>query len=306
MWRQGEGPAGGDWLRAAVQRFVQEVIAAEVRARIGAGRYERTPERRTQRHGSRVRPWDTRLGTLDLAIPQRRAGRSCPSGREPRRRAEPALVAVVAEAYVPGVSTRQVAAVMQALGISALSQSEVSRLCASLDAPGTASRERRRDAEYPPRWLAARDEHVRENGRVVSLALSVAYGVRADGVRAGLGLDAGLSADLILWRAFLQSLAARGVRGVQLVISDAHSGLKQAIAEVFVGAAWPRCRVHCLRNVLARVPKTARRWWQRRCAPSASSRAGRRPRPNSARWRRPWRGSSRGWSPGSRQPRRRS
>ena len=254
--RKGEEP-GGDWLRAVVERVVRELMEAEVSAQIGAGRYERTEERTTQRNGYRHRPWDTRVGTPDLAIPKLRAGSYVPSWPEPRRRAEQALVAVVAEAYVQGVSTRKVEALVQALGIAGLSKSEVSRLAASLDDQVAAFRTRRLDAEYPYLWLDARYEHVREGGRVVSMAVIVAYGVRADGVREVLGLDIGLSEDVALWRAFLQDLVARGVRGVQLVVSDAHQGLKQAIREVFVGASWQRCRVHFVRNALARVPKSA-------------------------------------------------
>jgi putative transposase len=148
-----------------------------------------------------------------------------------------------------------VEALVQTLGIASLSKSEVSRLCASLDEQATLFRTRRLDAAYPYLWLDARYEHVREDGRVMSMAVIVAYGVRADGVREVLGVDVGLSEDVALWRAFLQELIGRGVHGVQLVISDAHAGLKQAIREVFVGASWQRCRVHFLRNVLARVPK---------------------------------------------------
>ncbi len=254
--RKGEEP-GGDWLRETVRDMVQELMEAEVRTQIGAGRYERTEERTTQRNGYRLRPWDTRLGSMELAIPKLRTGSYFPSFLEPRRRAEQALVSVVAEAYVQGVSTRKVEALVQSLGIDGLSKSEVSRLCASLDEQGAAFRERRLDAEYPYLWLDARYEHVREDGRVQSMAVIVAYGVRADGVRDVLGLAVEASEDLERWRAFLQGLVARGVRGVRLVISDAHPGLKQAIREVFVGASWQRCRVHFLRNVLACVPKTA-------------------------------------------------
>jgi transposase-like protein len=254
--RKGEEP-GGDWLRAVVERVAQELMEAEVSAHIGAGRYERAEGRMTQRNGYRHRPWDTRVGTLELAIPKLRTGSYFPSWLEPRRRAEQALVAVVAEAYVQGVSTRKVEALVQALGIAGLSKSEVSRLAAGLDEQVAAFRTRRLDADYPYLWLDARYEHVREGGRVVSMAVIVAYGVRADGVREVLGLDIGLSEDVALWRAFLQDLVARGVRGVRLVVSDAHQGLKQAIREVFVGASWQRCRVHFVRNVLARVPKSA-------------------------------------------------
>jgi transposase-like protein len=254
--RKGE-EAAADPLREIVRWTIQELMEAEVSAQIGAGRYERSSERVTQRNGYRGRPWDTRVGTLELQIPKLRQGSYFPSWLEPRRRAEQALVAVIAEAYVQGVSTRKVEAVVQTLGISGISKSEVSRLAASLDEQVDAFRTRRLDAAYPYIWVDARYEHVREGGRVVSMAVVVAYGVRADGVREVLGLDVGLSEDTICWRAFFQGLVARGLRGVQLVISDAHSGLKQAIAEVFVGAAWQRCRVHFMRNLLARVPKTA-------------------------------------------------
>ena len=254
--RKGEEPSG-DWLRETVRGMVQELMEVEVRAQIGAERYERSEERTTQRNGYRSRPWDTRLGSMELAIPKLRQGSYFPSFLEPRRRAEQALVAVVAEAYVQGVSTRKVEALVQSLGIDGLSKSEVSRLCASLDEQVTAFRTRRLDAAYPYLWLDARDEHVREEGRVQSMAVVVAYGVRADGVRDVLGLAVEASEDLDRWRAFLQALVARGVRGVRLVVSDAHPGLKQAIREVFVGASWQRCRVHFLRNVLALVPKSA-------------------------------------------------
>jgi putative transposase len=254
--RKGED-APEDPLREIVRWTIQELMEAEVSAQIGAGRYERSGERVTQRNGYRVRPWDTRVGTLELQIPKLRQGSYFPSWLEPRRRAEQALVAVIAEAYVQGVSTRKVEAVVQALGISGISKSEVSRLAASLDEQVDAFRTRRLDAAYPYVWVDARYEHVREGGRVVSMAVVVAYGVRADGVREVLGLDVGLSEDRVFWRTFFQGLVARGLHGVQLVISDAHPGLKQAIAEVFVGAAWQRCRVHFMRNLLARVPKTA-------------------------------------------------
>lgn len=254
--RKGEEP-DGDVLAQGVRWLLQELMETEVSAQIGAGHYERTNERTTQRNGYRARPWDTRLGTLELAIPKLRTGSYFPSWLEPRRRAEQALVAVVAEAYVQGVSTRKVEALVQSLGIAGISKSEVSRLCASLDEQAQIFRTRPLDAEYPYLWLDARYEKVREDGRVGSMAVIVAYGVRADGVREVLGIDVGLSEDVALWRAFLQDLVARGLRGVKLVTSDAHPGLKRAIAEVLVGAAWMRCRVHFMRNVLARVPKRA-------------------------------------------------
>lgn len=246
-----------DPLREIVRWTVQELLEAEVAAQSGAGRYERSLERTTQRNGYRARAWDTRVGSLELQIPKLRQGSYFPSWLEPRRRAEQALVAVVAEAYVQGVSTRKVEALVQALGISGISRSEVSRMAASLDEQVAAFRARRLDAEYPYLWVDARYEHVREDGRVVSMAVVVAYGVRADGVREVLGLDVGLCEEVVFWREFFQGLVARGLRGVQLVISDAHPGLKRAITEVFVGAAWQRCRVHFMRNALATVPKVA-------------------------------------------------
>lgn len=246
-----------DWLRDTVQLVVRELMEAEVSAQIGATRYERSGERVAQRNGYRSRPWDTRLGTLDLQIPKLRQGSYFPSWLEPRRRSEQALVSVVAEAYLLGVSTRKVEALVQSLGIASLSKSEVSRLCTVLDEQVEKFRNRRLDADYPYLWLDARYEHVREDGRVLSMAVISAHGVRADGVREVLGVDVGLSEDVALWRGFLQGLIARGLRGVQLVTSDAHRGLKQAIAEVFVGASWQRCKVHFLRNIEAEVPKSA-------------------------------------------------
>lgn len=254
--RKGQEP-GEDFLRDAVRVMIQELMEAEVSTQIGAERYERSPERTTQRNGTRPRTWDTRVGTIELAIPKLRTGSYFPSWLEPRKRSEQALVAVVAEAYVNGVSTRKVEALVQSLGIASLSKSEVSRLCQSLDTQVQAFRTRRLDAVYPYLWLDARYEKVREDHRVVSMAVIVAYGVRADGVREVLGLDIGLSEDVVLWREFLQGLVARGLRGVKLAISDAHVGLKQAIREVLVGTSWQRCRVHLMRNLLVHVPKTA-------------------------------------------------
>ncbi len=182
--RKGEEPAAReDFLADAVRTFVQALMDAEVSAQIGAAKHERAEERTTYRNGYRSRAWDTRVGTLELQIPKLRSGSYFPTWLEPRRRAEQALVAVVAEAYVQGVSTRKVEALVQTLGIASLSKSEVSRLCQSLDAQVAAFRTRRLDAEYPYLWVDARYEHVREDGRVVSMAVVIAYGVRADGVR---------------------------------------------------------------------------------------------------------------------------
>lgn len=251
------GDGANDFLREAVRGFVSDLMEQEVSVLIGAERYERTEERTGQRNGFRHRPWDTRVGSIDLAIPKLRTGSYFPSWLEPRRRAEQALVAVVAEAYLRGVSTRKVEALVQSLGIAGMSRSEVSRLCASLDGQVTAFRTRRLDADYPYIYVDARYEHVRENDRVQSMAVVIAYGIRGDGVREVLGIDVTNCEDLEQWRAFLQDLVARGVRGVKLVTSDAHRGLKEAIKQVFVGAGWQRCRVHFLRNLLALVPKGA-------------------------------------------------
>lgn len=260
LLRKGEEPSdegASDLLRDALTWLVHQLMEAEVSAQIGADRYERTAERTALRNGTRSRAFDTRMGTLELQIPKLRTGTYFPTFLEPRRRAEQALVAVIAEAYVQGVSTRKVEALIQTLGIAGISKSEVSRLCACLDAQVAAFRDRRLDAAYPYLWLDARYEHVREDGRVQSMAVVVAYGVRADGVREVLGMDVMTSEHHEFWRAFLQSLVGRGLHGVQLVISDAHAGLKQAIREVWVGASWQRCRVHFMRNLLVHVPRSA-------------------------------------------------
>ncbi len=254
--RQGDDPEA-DFPQEGVRWLVQELIEAEVSAQIGAERYERRGERTTQRNGYRTRPWDTRVGTLELAIPKLRSGSYFPSWLEARKRGEQAPISVVAEAYLHGGSTRQVEALVQSWGIAGISESEVSRMAGSLDRQAEAFRTRRLAAEYPYIWVDARYEHVREDHRVQSMAVVIAYGVRADGVREVLGLDIGLSAEVAVWREFLQGLVARGVRGVKLVISDAHVGLKQAIKEVFLGAAYQRCRVHFMRTLVAKVPKSA-------------------------------------------------
>lgn len=245
--RKGDGE-GVDFLREALRCFVHELMDEEVTAIVGAGRYERSDERTTQRNGVRHRQWDTRVGSFDLAIPKLRSGSYYPSWLEPRRRSEQALVGVVAEAYLRGVSTRKVEAVVQSLGIASLSKSEVSRLCGSLDSQVKAFRTRRLDADYPYLFLDARYEHVREDERVQAMAVVIAYGVRFDGLREVLALDVISTEDLEQWRSFLQGLVARGVRGVRLVTSDAHPGLKKAIGEVFLGASWQRCRVHTVRT----------------------------------------------------------
>ena len=246
-----------DFLREGVRVLSQAVMELEVRQHVGAERHERTEARTGQRTGYRERPWDTRVGSIDLHVPRVRDGSFYPSLLEPRRRAERAVVAVVQEAYVHGVSTRRVDDLVQALGMSGSSKSQVSRLCAELDAEVERFRTRRLEGPYPYVWLDATVVKVREGGRVVSQAVVIAIGVRASGEREVLGLDVGPSEDGAFWTAFLRGLVARGLSGVQLVVSDAHQGLKGAIAAVLTGASWQRCRVHFVRNALALVPKTA-------------------------------------------------
>jgi putative transposase len=247
-----------DFLREAVSILAHRLMELEVSGQVGAERYERSPERAVYRNGYRQRPWDTRVGSIELRIPKLREGSYFPCLLEPRRRVEKALVAVIQEAYVHGVSTRKVDALVQALGMTGISKSQVSRLCAELDAQAEAFRNRRLKGEFPYLWLDATYFHVREDGRVTSMALVVAYAVNQEGLREVLGLDVGPSEDGAFWLAFLRGLVARGLKGVQLVISDAHVGLREAIRAVLAGATWQRCRVHFMRNLLALVPRDAR------------------------------------------------
>lgn len=244
-----------DFLRELMQLVTQFLIDAEAAEKIGAERYERTESRVTQRNGYRSRAWDTRLGTVDLKIPKLRQGSFFPSILEPRRRAEQALASVIQEAYVKGVSTRKVDDLVRALGLDGISKSEVSRLCQLIDEEVRQFKERPLEREYPYVWLDATFPKVREGGRVQSMALVIAIGVTDTGEREVLGFDVGTSEDGAFWSDFLRSLKARGLRGVRLVVSDAHAGLRQAISEVLTGATWQRCKVHTIRNVLSQVPK---------------------------------------------------
>jgi len=248
---------GTDVLREAMALILQELIELEATQAIGAGRYERTDERTTHRNGSRTRLLSTKAGDVELHIPKFREGSFLPALLEPRRRIDRALWAVVMEAYVHGVSTRKVDDLVRALGIEAgISKSEVSRICADLDSVVGAFRERHLDhVAFPYVFLDATYVKAHEGASVVSKAIVIATGVTATGDREVLGLAVGDSEDGAFWTAFARSLRARGLGGVRLVISDAHQGLKAAIAAVFLGAAWQRCRVHFLRNVLARIPK---------------------------------------------------
>jgi len=248
----------GDVLREGIRVLSQALMEAEVSGVIGAERHERSGDRTTYRNGYRTRTWDTRVGTIELQIPKVRSGAYFPSLLQPRRRIEHALLAVVQEAYVHGVSTRKVDDLMKALGLDGVSKSEVSRICGELDPVVEAFRTRPLTGEHPYVWVDATYHKVRVDGRVLSQATVVAVGVTAEGERQVLGVDVGPSEDRAFWTAFLRSLVKRGLRGVRLVISDAHEGLKAAIASVLSGATWQRCRVHFMRNLLARVPQGAR------------------------------------------------
>lgn len=257
LLRKAELDQDVDFLREGVRTLSQALMELEVSQHLGAERHERTPERTGQRNGYRERQWDTRVGTIPLRVPRVRDGSYFPALLEPRRRAERALVAVIQEAYVHGVSTRRVDEVVQALGLQGISKSQVSRLCQELDAEVERFRLRRLMPPYPYVWLDATYVKVHQDGRVSSMAVVVAIGVTASGEREVLGLEVGPSEEGAFWVQFLRGLLARGLSGVQLVISDAHRGLKAAIGAVLQGASWQRCRVHFVRNALGLVPKSA-------------------------------------------------
>lgn len=255
LLRKYRGEAESDKLREGVQFLTEALMELEVTEQVGAERYERTPSRRTQRNGHRARRWDTRVGTVDLRIPKLRKGSYFPSWLlEPRRRVERALFAVVQEAYVQGVSTRKVDDLVRALGLEGISKSEVSRVCAELDFEMARFRERPLEGHHAYVWLDAKAVKIREDGRVINMAAVVAVGVRESGQREVLGYDVGAAETYDFWLEFLRGLVRRGLKGVRLVISDAHEGLKQAIADVLTGATWQRSRVHFVRNVLTAVP----------------------------------------------------
>jgi putative transposase len=246
-----------DLLREGVRVLAQAVMETEVSSQIGAAPYERSSSRAAYRNGYRTRTWDTRVGTIELKIPKVTAGSYFPSLLEPRRRAEKALHAVVVEAYVKGISTRKVDDLVKALGIDGISRSEVSRICKVLDEEAKAFLSRPIESECPYLWLDATFHKVREAGRVVSVATVVAIGVSSTGERTVLGAATGPSEDHQFWTSFLRQLVKRGLRGVRLVISDAHEGLRQAIAKILHEATWQRCRVHFMRNLLSTVPRGA-------------------------------------------------
>ncbi len=242
----------GDFLREAVHRVLRDIMEAEVTELAGAGLNERSEDRLVRRNGYRPRSFDTRVGRLELEIPRLRRGSYFPSFLEPRRRSEQALVAVVAEAYVNGVSTRKVERLVEQLGVESMSRSTVSRLCRVLDEQVKIFRTRPLAGRYPYLWLDARVEKVREAGGVRQKALVVAYGVHETGRREILGTDVGAAESEAFWREFLRSLVARGLSGVLLCVSDAHVGLKKAIAQV-LGCPWQRCTVHFLRDMQGHV-----------------------------------------------------
>jgi transposase-like protein len=250
-----------DFLREGLRVLMQAVMEAEVMSKTGAERGERSPDRLTHRNGYRARPWDTRVGTLALQIPKVREGSYFPSLLEPRRRSERALLAVIQQAYVEGVSTRRVEDLIQALGCDGISKSQVSRICQELDGVVQSFLGRPLDSgPYRYLWLDALTQKVREDGRIVNVSVVVATAVNREGKREVLGIDVGTSEDGAFWLAFLRSLVARGLGGVQLVTSDAHQGLKDAIATVFAGASWQRCRTHFMTNLLSKIPRRAQPW----------------------------------------------
>ena len=247
-----------DVLRQMVQFMAQRLMELDVEGRCGAGYDEKNPERLNSRNGYREGAWDTRAGSVELKIPKLRRGSYFPEFLEPRRTAEKALTAVIQEAYVQGISTRSVDELVKALGMSGVSKSQVSRLCAELDERVGAFLSRPIEGDWPYLWVDATYVKARESGRIVSAAVIVAVGVNSDGRREVLGMDIGPSEAETFWTEFLRKLARRGLRGVKLVISDAHEGIKAAIGKV-LHASWQRCRVHFMRNVLAHAGRQGRR-----------------------------------------------
>jgi transposase-like protein len=245
----------GDFLRAVAEAVLQLLMETDVEGMIGAGRYERSGERTTWRNGYRDRILDTRLGSLQLRIPKLRQGSYFPPFLEARKSSEKALIAVIQEAWIGGVSTRRVDDLVQAMGLSGISKSQVSKLCKEIDERVHAFLDRPLAGEWPYLWLDATYLKQREGGRIVAVAAIIAVAANTDGRREIVGLHIGPSEAETFWSSFLKSLTRRGLRGVKLVISDAHEGLKAAIRRVF-GAGWQRCRVHWMRNALAYVPKT--------------------------------------------------
>ena len=249
-----EKAGDGDFLRAVAEAVLQILMESDVEGLIGAGRHERSADRLNYRNGYRDRTLDTRLGTLALRVPKLRQGSYFPPFLEPRKMSEKALVAVIQEAWIGGVSTRRVDDLVQAMGLSGISKSQVSKLCKEIDERVQAFLERPLEGEWPYLWLDATYLKVREGGRIVPVAAIIAVAVNTDGRREIVGLGLGPSEAETFWSTFLKSLVRRGLKEVKLVISDAHDGLKHAAAKV-LKATWQRCRVHWMRNALAHVTK---------------------------------------------------
>jgi len=247
----------GDMMRTALSSFLHALMDAQVTDLCGAAYGERSNDRTNSRNGTRPRVLETRVGTLDLDIPKLREGSYFPPFLQPRRRWERAFVNVVAEAYVAGVSTRKVEALVEAMGAKGMSKSEVSRMAEVLDVEVEAFRKRPLEGSFPYVWLDAMYLKVREAGRIVSKAVLVAFGVNADGQREVLGVAVTHGEMERCWRSFLGGLVERGLKGVQLVVSDAHQGLRNAIAAVLNGTTWQRCYVHFLRDISSHLPKSA-------------------------------------------------
>lgn len=253
-----EKSSDADLLREMIGFSAQRLMELEVQGLTGAEHGERSPERINHRNGYRDRPWETRAGTVDLKVPKLRKGSYFPAFLEPRRTAEKALTAVIQEAYIQGVSTRSVDELVQAMGMSGISKSQVSRLCGEIDDKIKSFLDRPLEGDWPYLWLDATYVKVREAGRIVPVAVTVAVAVNDQGRREVLGMAIGASEAETFWTSFLRSLTRRGLRGVQLVISDDHKGLKAAITRI-LGATWQRCRVHFMRNLLAHAGKQGRR-----------------------------------------------
>jgi putative transposase len=253
-----EKSSDADLLREMIGFTAQRLMELEVEGLTGASYGEKSQERLVQRNGYRDRMWETRAGTVELRIPKLRKGSYFPGFLEPRRLAEKALTAVVQEAYVHGVSTRSVDDLVKAMGMTGISKSQVSRLCAEIDEKVMAFLSRPIEGDWPYLWIDATYVKVRQSGRIVSVAVIVAVGVNSDGRREVLGMDIGPSEAETFWTEFLRKLARRGLRGVKLVITDAHEGIKAAVAKV-LHACWQRCRVHFMRNALAHAGRQGRR-----------------------------------------------